>query len=161
MTFLPMLASLQLGSDDAMVSHSWLIVSLAALPSTWLWNHLGSRFGDRNMLLLNYALQLSGVLAALMLPATLGLALCSLLIGSSFLGAVLLTQRLARALQPGQGPRLSAALIALYGLTQLAAPWLSQFWLARNGALADTLWLGAAALFFSLLCMAWVKDLRH
>ena len=161
MTFLPMLASLQLGSDSTMVSHSWLMVSLAALPSTWLWNHLGSRFGDRNMLLLNYALQLSGVIAALLLPPVIGIALCSLLIGSSFLGAVLLTQRLARTLQPGQGPRLSAALIALYGLTQLAAPWLSQFWLARDGALADTLWLGAAALLFSLLCMVWVKNLRH
>lgn len=161
MTFLPMLASLRLGTESPMVSQSWLIVALAALPSTWLWNRLGSQFGDRNMLIANYALQLLGVLSALLLPARWGIALCSLLIGASFLGAVLLTQRLARSLQPAQGPRLSAALIALYGCTQLIGPWLVRAGFDYGISLQSSLWFGAAALLASFICMLKVADLRH
>ncbi len=153
MTFLPMIASLKLGEQHPMVSQSWLILACATLPSAWVWNRLGLRLGDRNALILNYAMQTASVLAALLLPAPLGMPLCALLMGSSFLGAVLLTQRLGRALQPNQGPRLSAALIALYGFTQLIAPWLARLWLDHGGQLADTLWLGAAALVWSLVWM--------
>ena len=64
------------------------------------------------------------------------------------LGTVLLTQRLARALQPHQGPRLSAALIALYGLTQPAAPWLTSIWMGMGGSLHSAFWLGAGALLW-------------
>lgn len=161
MTFLPMLASLQLGNTSPMVSQSWIIVSIAALPSTWLWNWLGSQYGDRNMLVGNYALQLLGILSALVLPPQWGIALCSLLIGGSFLGAVLLTQRLARSLQPSQGPRLSAALIALYGFTQLLGPWLARLGFDHGIALHGSLWLSAGALLASLACMLKVADLRH
>lgn len=161
MTFLPMLASIELGDSSSMIGHSWLIVALAALPSTWLWNRLGSLWGDRNMLIANYALQLLAVLAALLLPAYWGLALCSLLMGASFLGAVLLTQRLARSLQPAQGPRLSAALIALYGCTQLIGPWLTRMGFEFGISLQGSLWFGAIALGTSLLYMFRVPDLRH
>ena len=158
MTFLPMIASLQLGNQHPMVSQSWLILACATLPSAWVWNRLGQRMGDRNALIANYAIQSASVFAALLLPSGIGLPLCALLMGSSFLGAVLLTQRLGRALQPDQGPRLSAALIALYGLTQLLAPWMARLWLDQGGQLPDTLWLGAGALIWSLIWMLKVRE---
>ncbi|MEH6492941.1 YbfB/YjiJ family MFS transporter [Halopseudomonas sp.] len=158
MTFLPMIASLKLGEQHPMVSESWLILACATLPSAWVWNHLGQKLGDRNALIFNYAMQAVSVLAALLLPAPVGMPLCALLMGSSFLGAVLLTQRLGRSLQPEQGPRLSAALIALYGFTQLIAPWLARLWLDQGGQLPDTLWLGAGALIWSLLWMLKVRS---
>ena len=151
MTFLPMIASIQLGSSHPLVEQSWLIVAAATLPAAWLWNYLGIRLGDRTALLLNYATQLASVLTALTLPASIGIMLCSLLMGSSFLGAVLLTQRLGRSLQPHQGPRLSAALIALYSVTQLLGPWLAREWLNHGGTLPETLWLGAGALAWALI----------
>ena len=151
MTFLPMIASIQLGEAHPMVHQSWLIVACTTLPAAWLWNHLGQRLGDQPALMINYATQLASVVFALLLPGVWGIALCSLLMGSSFLGAVLLTQRLGRSLQPHQGPRLSAALIALYSVTQLIGPWLAHEWLGRGGALPETLWLGAGALLWSLI----------
>ena len=158
MTFLPLIASLQLGSQHPLVSQSWLILAFATLPSAWVWNKLGQLMGDRNALISNYAIQGISVFAALLLPSAIGLPLCALLMGSSFLGAVLLTQRLGRSLQPNQGPRLSAALIALYGLTQLLAPWFARLWLDMGGQLPDTLWLGAIALIWSLLWMLTVRE---
>ena len=154
MTFLPMIASIQLGEAHPMVHQSWLIVACTTLPAAWLWNHLGQRLGDQPALMINYATQLASVVFALLLPGVWGIALCSLLIGSSFLGAVLLTQRLGRSLQPHQGPRLSAALIALYSVTQLIGPWLAHEWLGRGGVLPETLWLGAGALLWSLIWTA-------
>ena len=154
MTFLPMIASIQLGEAHPMVHQSWLIVACTTLPAAWLWNHLGQRLGDQPALMINYATQLASVVFALLLPGVWGIALCSLLMGSSFLGAVLLTQRLGRSLQPHQGPRLSAALIALYSVTQLIGPWLAHEWLGRGGVLPETLWLGAGALLWSLIWAA-------
>jgi len=158
MTFLPMLASLQ--GQAKVAGGAWLLTALATLPSPWLWNHLGARLGDKPALLLNFTVQLAGVLAALLLPVGPGTLICGLLVGATFLGTVLLTQRLARSLHPHQGPRLSAAMIALYGLAQLAGPWLAGLWLSPGGSLQSTLWLGAGALLWGLLWMLPVPTRR-
>ena len=148
---LPMLASLQLPAGSFLIDGSWLLVALATLPAPWIWNKLGARIGDALALRLNYFLQFLGVLAVLLLPAAWGVVLCAILVGGTFLGTVLLTQRLARTLHPHQGPRLSAALVALYGFTQLTGPWLTGLWLAANGTLQGAFWLGAGALVWGLL----------
>ncbi|MFW9605855.1 MAG: YbfB/YjiJ family MFS transporter [Pseudomonas sp.] len=153
MTFLPMLARLQLPADSPLVGGSWLIVALATLAAPFLWNRAGGLFGDKKALFINYLIQLAGVLAALLLPGAWGIVLCALLVGSTFLGTVLLTQRLGRSLQPHQGPRLSAALIALYSVAQLAGPWLTSQWLAAGGSLHSAFWLGAGALCWGFVWM--------
>lgn len=150
MTFLPMLARLQLDSASFLVNGSWLVVALATLAGPWLWNRLGAVLGDLRALQANFLLQLCGVLAALLLPGTSGILLCALLVGGTFLGTVLLTQRLGRSLQPHQGPRISAALIALYSVTQLAGPWLTSQWLGMGGSLHSAFWLGVGALLWGL-----------
>lgn len=160
MTFLPMLARLQLSADSPLISGSWLVVALATLLAPWLWNRAGAHLGDKRALQLNYLVQLCGVLAALLLPGALGILLCGLLVGGTFLGTVLLTQRLGRTLQPHQGPRISAALIALYSVAQLAAPWLTGQWLAQGGSLHSAFWLGAGALCWGLAWMLAVPARR-
>lgn len=72
----------------------------------------------------------------------LGYLIGALLVGGTFLGTVLLTQRLGRSLQPHQGPRISAALIALYSVTQLAGPWLTSQWLGNGWQPAQRLLAG-------------------
>ncbi|SDS73978.1 YbfB/YjiJ family MFS transporter [Pseudomonas oryzae] len=150
MTFLPMLARLQVEPGSFLISGSWLVVALATLVGPWLWNRLGALLGDKRALQINYLVQLTGVLAALLLPGASGILICALLVGGTFLGTVLLTQRLGRSLQPHQGPRISAALIALYSVTQLAGPWLTSQWLGMGGSLHSAFWLGAGALLWGL-----------
>ncbi|MCJ0974139.1 YbfB/YjiJ family MFS transporter [Pseudomonas sp. PS1] len=160
MTFLPMVARLQVEPGDFLVDSSWLVVALATLPSPWLWNRLGAVLGDTLALRLSYVAQLLGVLGALLIPGAPGILLCAVLVGGTFLGTVLLTQRLARTLHPHQGPRLSAALIALYSLTQLAGPWLTGVWLGMGGSLHSAFWLGAGALLWGLGWMLLVPRRR-
>lgn len=158
MTFLPTLVSQLNDMPDYLVGGSWLIVALATLPAPWMWNKAGSLMGDSPALRLNYVLQLLGVLAVLLMPGPLGVMLCALLVGNTFLGTVLLSQRLARTLHPHQGPRLSAALVALYSVFQLGGPWLTKQWLAAGGSLQGAFWLGAGALVWGLFWALWVPN---
>lgn len=151
MTFLPLLARLQLPAGAWLIDGSWLIVALATLPSTWLWNYLGGRLGDLPALRLNFIVQLLGVLAAVILPGAVGVVLCAILVGGTFIGTVLLTQRVGRAMHPHQGPRLSAALVALYGFAQMAGPWLAKKWLDAGGTLDSAFWIGVIALALGLI----------
>jgi hypothetical protein len=108
-------------------------------------------FGDLPALKLNFVIQLLGVLAAVLWPNALGLILCAILVGSTFLGTVLLTLRIVRAIHPHQGPRLSAAMVALYGFTQMAGPWLTKQWLDAGGTLVSAFSIGVGALAFGLV----------
>lgn len=154
LTFLPAVAS-----TWAVVMHpsAWLVVALASIPSIFLWNTLGTKLNDQRALLLNYAVQALSLICLLLLPpSSVALWLCALLMGGSFLGAVLLTQRLARTLHPHQGPRLSAALIALYGFTQLIGPWLVARAMEQGLSLSASFGFGLAALIWALVCMMFV-----
>jgi len=151
MTFLPLLAKLELPEGHALLDGTWVIVALFTIPAPWLWNKLGARMGDLSALKLNFLIQLVGVLAAVLWPGAVGLVLCAALVGGTFLGTVLLTQRLGRALHPHQGPRLSAAMVALYGFTQMVGPWLTKQWLDAGGTLVSAFGIGVAALAFGLL----------
>lgn len=160
MTFLPTLVSQLDDLPEFLVGGSWLVVALATLPAPWIWNKAGTLLGDSPALRLNYGLQLLGVLAVLVMPSTLGVLLCALLVGGTFLGTVLLSQRLARTLHPHQGPRLSAALVALYSVFQLCGPWLTKQWLDSGGTLQGAFWLGAGALIWGLFWALWVPNKR-
>lgn len=151
MTFLPAVA--QEWNIDVSPS-PWLIAALASVPAIFIWNSLGNRMGDRNALILNYAVQAVSVAAILILPGTeQGLWLCAALMGGSFLGAVFLTQRLARAIHPHQGPRLSAALIALYGVAQLLGPIVAEAGIHMGATLASTFIWGLGACVWALVLM--------
>lgn len=151
MTFLPLLAKLALSPGHWLLDGTWVIVALFTIPAPWIWNKLGGKIGDLPALRLNFLIQLLGVLAAVILPGGLGLILCAALVGSTFLGTVLLTQRIGRALHPHQGPRLSAAMVALYGFTQMVGPWLTKQWLDGGGTLVSAFGIGVAALAFGLV----------
>ncbi|WP_150911883.1 YbfB/YjiJ family MFS transporter [Marinobacter halotolerans] len=151
MTFLPLLARQQLPDEHWLLDGAWFVAAMATILSPSLWNFLGSRLGDIRALRLNFLIQLAGVLAAVVLPGALGMGLCAMLVGSTFVGTVMLTQRIGRALHPHQGPRLSAAMVSVYGFTQMAGPWLTKQWLDGGGSLTTAFGIGVAALAFGLL----------
>lgn len=156
MTFLPLLAQQQLPEGHWLLDGAWLLVALCTIPGPWLWNRLGGVMGDLPALKLNYVLQLAGVLMAVLWPGAPGLVACAVLVGVTFVGTVLLTQRIGRALHPHQGPRLSAAMITVYGFTQMAGPWLTRQWLDMGGTLASAFAIGVAALAFGLIFVFFV-----
>ena len=148
MTFLPLLAKQQLQQDHWLLNGVWFLAAMATVIAPSLWNALGARFGDVRALRWNFLVQLLGVLAAVILPGGVGLVLCAVMVGMTFVGTVMLTQRIGRSLHPHQGPRLSAAMVSLYGFTQMAGPWLTKQWLDAGGTLTTAFGIGVAALAF-------------
>lgn len=150
MTFLPTLAHETMPADSLLVKNVWVITSISSLVFIPLWNGIGHRFGDRISLIYTYILQALGVAAILVFPSTIGVLVCAVFIGGSFLGSVMCTQRLARYFQPHQGPRLSAALIAIYAGSQLVGPWLAKLWIQQGGTLLQSFAVGLGAFIWGL-----------
>ncbi|MEW6463678.1 MAG: YbfB/YjiJ family MFS transporter [Pseudomonadota bacterium] len=150
LTFLPALAREQLPPGHPLLIGNWWWTALACLISATLWNRVGAWLGDRRALQVNYVLQLLGTALPVLLPGTVGVLGSAVLVGGTFLGTVLLTQRLARALKPSQGPRLAALLISLYGGSQLVGPWFVEHWTAAGHSLTSSFSIGALALLWSL-----------
>lgn len=151
MTFLPLLAKDQLPAGHWLLDGAWFVAAMATMLSPSIWNYLGAKIGDLHALRLNFLVQLAGVLAAVVLPGAFGLVLCATLVGGTFMGTVMLTQRIGRALHPHQGPRLSAAMVAVYGFTQMAGPWLTKQWLEADGTLTTAFGIGVGALAFGVM----------
>lgn len=154
-TFLPVVAKEQLPADHWLLGGAWTILACCTLGAAWLWNQLGARLGDKTALLLNYAIQGAGVFAPLLFSGSVGVLLCAVLVGTTFLGSVLLSQRLGRNLHPHQGPRISAGLVTLYAFTQLTGPWMARWWLDHGASMTDTYLVGGVALVW-----AWLWTLR-
>ncbi|WP_219847891.1 YbfB/YjiJ family MFS transporter [Sphingobacterium gobiense] len=150
MTFLPTLAHDTISEDSIWIKNVWAITSLSCLVSIPLWNWIGHRFGDRFALIYTYILQALGVAAVLLIPPGAGVIACAILVGGGFLGSVMCTQRLARYFQPHQGPRLSAALIAIYAGSQLIGPWLAKLWIEHGGTLLQSFAVGLGAFIWGL-----------
>jgi MFS family permease len=130
LTFLPALAREQLPPGHPLLIGNWWWTALACLISATLWNRVGAW--------------------PVLLPGPVGVLGSAVLVGGTFLGTVLLTQRLARALKPSQGPRLAALLISLYGGSQLVGPWFVEHWTAAGHSLTSSFSIGALALLWSL-----------
>jgi MFS family permease len=150
MTFLPALAHDTMPEGSIWVKNVWVITSISCLLFIPLWNWIGHRYGDRLSLIYTYILQGLGVAAVLLIPSSVGVITCAVLVGSSFVGSVMCTQRLARYFQPHQGPRLSAAMIALYAGSQLIGPWLAKVWIEYGGTLLQSFAVGLGAFVWGL-----------
>lgn len=150
MTFLPALAHDTMPAGSIWIKNVWVITSISCLLFIPLWNWIGHRYGDRLSLICTYILQGLGVAAVLLMPSSIGVITCAVLVGSSFVGSVMCTQRLARYFQPHQGPRLSAAMIALYAGSQLIGPWLAKVWIEYGGTLLQSFAVGLGAFIWGL-----------
>src|SRR5690606_13653686 len=114
------------------------------------WNGIGHRFGDRISLIYTYILQALGLGSILLFPSTWGIIICAIFIGGSFLGSVMCTPRLDRYLQPHQGPRFSAALIAIYAGSQLIGARVATVWIEHVGTLLQSFAVGLGAFIWGL-----------
>lgn len=155
MTFLPTLAY-TIDATHELNPHIWTIVAIVCLIFTPIWNHVGSRYSDHVAVTLSFWLQGAGILAVLLLPSMVGVVLCAILVGSGFLGSVMCTQRYARQLQPHQGIKLSAVMIAIYAGAQLIAPILAKQWIATGGSLLMSFSLGLVAFIWGIICMYFI-----
>jgi len=124
----------------------WLVVGLAAMPSTALWAWVGQRAGVLLAYALACLLAAVGVAAGGLWQTPAGVLLAAALLGGTFMGITALGFTAARALAPEQGRRSSALMTAGFGVGQIAGPLVAGRLLDTTGSFALPSTIAALAL---------------
>jgi len=124
----------------------WLVVGLAAMPSTALWARVGQRAGVLPAYALACLLAAVGVAAGGLWQTPVGVLLAAALLGGTFMGITALGFTAARALAPEQGRRSSALMTAGFGVGQVAGPLVGGRLLDSTGSFAVPSIIAAVAL---------------
>jgi len=158
MTFLPTLVHEILPGEIISASDVWIVISISCVLFTPFWNWMGNYFNDRISLIFSYCVQSIGVGLLAIYPSILGIIVCAILIGGSFLASVMCTQRLARFFLPTQGPKISALLITIYAGSQLVGPWISKLWIQNGGSLLQCFSISLAAFLWGVFWSVKIPD---
>lgn len=156
-TFL--VAAVQSGASEAIGSSVWIVVGLAAIPSSVLWTWLARRWTRPSLLFVSLAVQAIGIA----LPAVFGGTVVSLiaagLFGATFMGVSSLALAIGDHLQT---PRAVGLLTAGYSVGQILGPILAAPLLASGYSQAmilGSILVFAAALAAAAMCLRFPHDL--
>lgn len=108
----------------------WLLVGLAAAPSTALWSAAARRLGNAGAFALAAAIEAAGVAASVLSTSPPGVVAAAVLVGGTFMGLTSLGLMEGRRLAQGDPRRVLGVMTAVFGLGQIVGP-------AFAGALRD------------------------
>lgn len=111
----------------------WLLVGLAAAPSTSAWTWAARRVGDLRAYALSVMLLALGVMISVIVPTTTGAVMAAVLLGGTYMGATALglTAARHRAAHPRQA---LARMTASFGVGQMAGPLFAGVLAERTGS---------------------------
>ena len=121
------------GTAPALEPIVWAVVGLTAIPSSVIWDRLGTRLGPLRAYALAFAIEAAGVLAGGAWPSAYGALLAAVLLGGTFMGLTALGFAAAREMGPVGQARRFAVITTGFGAGQVIGP-------AAGGAIAD--WTG-------------------
>ncbi len=101
---------------------SWVIVGLAAAPSTMIWAFLGKNIGLNKALLISYIMQILSMLLPIISPNAFGTILSAVLFGGTFMGIVTLSISTANKLMPKDNTKAIGQLTSVYAFAQMIGP---------------------------------------
>lgn len=139
----------------------WVLVGLAAVPSTFGWDWLAARLGMIRALMLAFALQAVSFVLPLLddgLAAGLGSAL---LFGLTFAGIVSLTLTVVGRHYPHNPAKAMATLTLSYGLAQIMAPALAGTLARDSGSYQASLLLAAVIMVIGIVLLWCMPDDAH
>lgn len=136
----------------------WVLVGLAAVPSTFAWDRIAARIGLIRALMLAFALQAASFVLPLLdtgLSAGLGSAL---LFGLTFAGIVSLTLTVVGRHYPRNPAKAMANLTLSYGVAQILAPALAGTLARSSGSYQASLLLAAVFMAAGIVLLAAMPD---
>ncbi len=101
---------------------SWVVVGLAAAPSTILWQQAATRIGVRQALTLAYLLQACGILLSIGAGNAFRAGFAAVIFGGTFLGIVALVMAEGGRRSGSEGRRAAAVLTVCFGAGQVIGP---------------------------------------
>ncbi|MCY0964067.1 YbfB/YjiJ family MFS transporter [Parathalassolituus penaei] len=135
----------------------WVIVGVAALPSSFLWDRINRALGDFPTLLLAYGLQIVSMALPLLSDGVAWNLLSAVLYGGTFVGIVSLTLTLIGRQFPDNPAKAMARLTISYGISQVAAPAIAGYIAAATGSYLGSLLMAGVMMVLGmfLLVLLW------
>lgn len=131
----------------------WVVVGLAAIPASYLWDGVARRWGIVQALIAAFLLQTLSIILPVLTRETVWIGLSAILFGATFIGIVSLTLALVGRHYPGNPAKAMARMTLSYCVAQIVAPvvtgYLSEHFGNYNAALifvAGVMLLGVAFL---------------
>ncbi|HEX4843915.1 MAG TPA: YbfB/YjiJ family MFS transporter [Limnobacter sp.] len=132
----------------------WVVVGLAAMPSTFIWDRVARLTGVFEALVAAYVLQIVSILMAALVDGYWANMLSAVLFGGTFAGIVNLTLSIAGRKFPHNPSKAMARMTLSYGVSQIAAPAIAGVIAEKTGTYRGSLYM-AAALMVAGVFMVW------
>ena len=140
----------------------WVIVGVAAAPSSFLWDRVARSMGDTPALLLAFGLQTVSIVLPVATTDTALNLLSAVLYGGTFVGIVSLTLTLIGRHFPDNPAKAMARLTLSYGVAQIIAPAMAGSMAAHTGNYRGALEVTAAVMIAGMVLLgAMLRDARN
>lgn len=146
---------------DGHGSAVWVLVGLAAVPSTFGWDRLAARLGLIRALMLAFALQAVSFVLPLLDDGLLAGLGSAVLFGLTFAGIVSLTLTVVGRHYPRNPAKAMANLTLSYGVAQILAPALAGTLARDSGSYQASLLLAAVIMAIGIVLLWCMPDDTH
>jgi len=145
---------------DGYGSLGWLVVGVAGIPSAIIWMRLAHKYGNVDIIILAFVLQIGGILIPTFTNNIYLNILSGALYGSTFIGHVALFMHYGGKLS-GKNPVIfMGSMTAAYGIGQVSAPLYSIALIEKFGNYNMTLYVTAFIASIGILFLLYAKRLR-
>jgi len=121
----------------------WVLLGLAAIPASFIWDRIADRLGYIKALILGYILQIISIVIPAATDAFFPNLFAAFLFGITVTGIVSLMLSLVGRKYPSNSSSAMAKLTATYGVSQIIAPAIAGVMAATWGGYRGSLWMAA------------------
>ena len=149
-TFLPLIAK-QAPQTAPYAAFTWMLLGIAAIPSSALWARVAQRLGASACLVVQFALRAVGVLLPVFTQTPAALLASGVILGGTFMGIVTVAIPEARTLAPQRTAEMLALMTIGYSLAQIVGPPLAGVIATRTGSFDGGLCIAAGTLVLGVV----------
>jgi len=142
-------------------NQSWILIGLAAVPSTFLWAQIAKMTNIKVSLILAFGMQALGILLTVAIPNQASILVGGALFGGTFMGITSLTITLASQMKPEAQMQAIGELTTVYALGQIIGPIVAAYLQKNFNMLAPSFFAVAVLIvaLFALMALR-VKDIK-
>lgn len=130
----------------------WMLIGLAGIPATFIWDKIARTIGDKKALIISYALQVISILIPALTDTLVPNVIAALLFGITVSGIVSMMLSLVGRRFASNSSAAMAKLTIGYGISQIVAPTIAGV-MAASGGYRNSLWVAGAMMTIGLLSL--------
>ena len=139
----------------------FLLIGLAAIPATLIWDRVARRFGYLRTLIAAYLLQVIGIILPAINDSLPTVIISALLFGGTFIACVSLVLTMAGKFFPSDPAKFMGTMTLSYGAAQIIAPVCTGYIVETYGSYDPGLYLSATVVMVGTVFLYGLLTLKH